>query len=282
MNSATLIKDIEEKLIVLSEATEEAKSSQEILDYLAFTSKFHNYSFYNVLSIYFYCPHASHVCGYVAWGKQFGRYVKKGEKGIPILAPCTKKVKPADNVAITTDTTDPKQDTVHKVVGFRVVYVFDISQTDGKPIQEAPITSKGDDKGLLPILEQVTANYNIELYYKELTGSHHGTSYGGRIEVDTRLDAGGKVSVLIHELAHELLHRGEDRKTLSSRQKETEAEATAYIVCSHFGLGTAAANYLALWDIPKEEIVASFQRIHKVAAGLIKDIETLATPQSAV
>lgn len=95
-----------------------------------------------------------------------------------------------------------------------------------------------------------------------MRGSHHGTSFGGRIEVDARLDEGGKAAVFLHELAHELLHQNE--RSASRQQEELEAEAVAYVVSSHFGLKTSA-NYLALWDIPTDQITDVFKSIHRVA-----------------
>lgn len=105
-----------------------------------------------------------------------------------------------------------------------------------------------------------------------MRGSHHGTSFGGRIEVDARLDEGDKVAVILHELAHELLHQNE--RSASRQQEELEAEAVAYVVSSHFGLKAASANYLALWDIPSDQITDVFKSIHSVAIRLIQDIET--------
>jgi antirestriction protein ArdC len=258
---------VEKGLKTLASLTAKARSSEEVLAYLDFMSQFHNYSFYNTVSIFFHCPTATHVAGYVAWQK-LGRYVRKGEVGIPILAPCFKKKD---------DATDDDE-TDRTIAFYKVVYVFDVSQTDGEPLPEAPITAKGSDQGLLSVLEQITAKHGIHLEYKPFTGSHHGTSYGGSIEIDDRLEPAGKVSVLLHELAHEFLHhQREDRTLSSSQQRELEAEATAYVVCSHFNVDTAAFNYLALWNVLEDEIMASFQRIHTLAMQLINEITTLSS-----
>jgi len=257
-----LIKEIESSLENLATLTDEARSSDEVLEYLKFTSKFHSYSFYNTLSIFFHCPTATHVAGFVAW-KKLGRYVRKGENGIPILAPCFKRKSEADD-----------KDADEKAISFfKVVYVFDVSQTEGEELPEAPIAAKCGDQGLLPVLEQIVENRGIHLNYKTLTGSHHGTSYGGRIDIDDRLKSGGKVAVILHELAHELLHQKGRR--VSTKQAETEAEAVSYVVSAHFSINTAAANYLALWSVPKDQIIASFQHIHQVAVELIRDIQSV-------
>ncbi|NPV53777.1 MAG: ImmA/IrrE family metallo-endopeptidase [Firmicutes bacterium] len=150
---------------------------------------------------------------------------------------------------------------------------FDVSQTEGAPLPEAPITASGNSRGLLPILEQIVKGKGIACQYRTLHGDHHGTSYGGRIEIDDRLDEAGKVSVITHELAHELLHRNPENGGLSREQKEIEAEAVAFVVCSHFGIETASANYLALWEVGPEKIIEAFQRVHRIAAETIERIE---------
>ena len=262
MKSHELILEIEKRLASLAVETEKAKASTVILDYLKVMATFHQYSFHNTLAIYTYCPHATHVAGFTAW-KKLGRYVKRGERGIPILAPCPVRKKQDCN---------RDSDDLQAPLYFKVVYVFDVSQTEGKPLPEAPITATGSDQGLLCALERIAYNHSIQLEYKALTGSHHGTSFGGRIEIDARLEPAGKVAVIVHELAHEFLHRGSDRKTMSHRQRELEAEATAFVVCSHFGIESSSANYLALWDVPPDDIIASFQRIHRIAMQMIHEI----------
>lgn len=267
MTGTELTKVIESYVHQLATETEQAKTSVKIVDYLRFTAQFHSYSFHNTLSIFIHCPHATKVAGFKAWQK-LGRWVRKGERGIPILAPCTVKAQ-VESV----DDEDP----VRHAAYFRIVYVFDISQTDGKPIPEAPIAATGSDQGLLSILEQVAADHGIHLEYKTLAGSHHGTSYGGRIEIDDRLEPAGKASVILHELAHEFLHQHEDCSSSSRQQRELEAEATAFVVCTHFGIHTAAPEYLALWNVPEDDILASFQRIHQLAMQLVNEVTTLST-----
>ncbi len=262
MKTSELIEQIESRIRELAIRAEEAKSSEEVTQYLQFLSRFHRYSLHNTMSIWIHCPPATHVAGYNAWMK-LGRYVRKGEKGIPVFAPCTQAVPDPDDA-------DEK---IRKVVGYKIVYVFDVAQTEGRPLPDAPIVAQGDGSELLPVLEGIASNLGIGLEYTSMSGSHHGTSYVGRIEVDSELDDAGKASVIVHELAHELLHKGADRILLSSRQKETEAESIAYVVCAHFGLDSAAPNYLALWAAKPEQIIEAFQRIRDVAASLIDMIE---------
>jgi len=264
MKTNELMEQIESRIKELATRTEEARASEEVTQYLRFLSRFHRYSLHNTMAIWIHCPHATHVAGYKAWQK-LGRQVLRGESGIPIFAPCTQAVPKGE------EEDDEKK--TRKVIGYKIVYVFDVSQTEGKPLPEAPIVAQGDGSALLPVLEGIAFDLGIGLEYRAMSGSHHGTSYGGSIEVDSGLDDAGKASVIVHELAHELLHKGADRMLLSSRQRETEAESTAYVVCSHFGLESAAPNYLALWAAKPEQIIEAFQRIRDVAATLIDMIE---------
>ena len=264
MKTSELMDQIESRIKELATKTEDAKASEEVTQYLRFLSRFHRYSLHNTMAIWIHCPNATHVAGYNAWMK-LGRYVRKGERGIPIFAPCTQAVPKGE------EEDDEKK--TRKAICYKIVYVFDVSQTEGKPLPEAPIVAQGDGSELLPVLEGTSADLGIGLEYVAMSGSHHGTSYGGRIEVDSELDDAGRASVIVHELAHELLHKGADRILLGSRQRETEAESTAYVVCSHFGLDSAAPNYLALWETEPEQIVQAFQRIRDVAASLIDMIE---------
>ncbi|NPV81770.1 MAG: ImmA/IrrE family metallo-endopeptidase [Firmicutes bacterium] len=270
MKPTELVREIESRLKDLGVMTKKARSSAEVIEYLKFMGHFHRYSFHNTLSIWLHCPHASQVAGYKTWQK-LGRFVKKGERGIPILAPCIVK-------RTIVDEGGNEEEVAH--TSFKVTYVFDVSQTDGKPLPEAPITASGDGRGLLPILEEIAKGKGIACEYRTLHGDHHGTSYGGRIEIDDRFDEAGKVSVITHELAHELLHRGPEGAGLTREQKEIEAEAVAFVVCSHFKIESSSANYLALWEIVPEKIVEAFQRVHRIAAEIIETVEAALTART--
>ena len=115
------------------------------------------------------------------------------------------------------------------------------------------------------------ANRGISLSYKTLIGSHHGTSYGVHIDVMPDSNPAVKMAVIIL-VGHELLHQ--NGREVPVKQAETEAEAVSYVVSTHFGLKTASANYLALWNVPKDQITDSFQHIHQVAVELIRDIQS--------
>jgi antirestriction protein ArdC len=134
MKTSELMSQIESRIKELATRTEEAKASEEVTQYLRFLSRFHRYSLHNTMAIWIHCPNATHVAGYNAWMK-LGRYVRKGERGIPIFAPCTQAVPKGE------EEDDEKK--TRKVIGYKVVYVFDASQTEGKPLPEAPIVARG-------------------------------------------------------------------------------------------------------------------------------------------
>jgi len=201
-----------------------------MLRFLTFCSKFHRYSIYNQLLILLQFPSATQVAGYHAWNS-FDRFVRKGEHGIPILAP----------IFIKEPGVEKKEEKMMILRGFKVCFVFDVSQTDGEPLPEPPDWKKDENNVILnERLLQFAKEHNIQVSVKELNGPQ-GISHGGSIEIDPTAGS----STRIHELAHELMkHHGSE---LPTSIKELEAEATAFVVCRHFGLQSACSpNYLAL------------------------------------
>jgi hypothetical protein len=245
---------IQEHLEELAKATDEAKRSEEMVRYLEFCAKFHQYSTSNIWMILLTRPDATHVAGFKTW-KKMGRYVKRGEKGIPILAP----------MLYCEDSDDEESQKV--IRGFRVVYVFDIAQTDGQPIPETPNWKSPEknlelQKKLIDFAEQKS----IQVTIKELEGETQGISTGGKIVLAP--DAGTKT--LIHELAHELLNQVENTH-LSKSELEMEAEAVGFIVSRYFGIeGLKSANYLSLFGISSENIFKNSVTIHQCSASIIK------------
>ncbi len=248
---------IKEHLEDLAKATDKARVSDEMVRYLEFCAKFHQYSPSNIWLIMMSRPDATHVAGYNAW-KKMGRYVKRGEKGIPILAPMIYREDPDD------------EDAPKVLRGFRVVHVFDVSQTDGQPLPEQPNWKSPEknlelQKKLMDFAEQ----NGIKVTIKELEGETQGISTGGRIVLSP--DAGTKT--LIHELAHELLHQIENTQ-LSRAEKEMEAESVAFVVCKYLGfLDLNSPNYLALYGLGSDNLMACFQRIGDMAKKLILVLE---------
>jgi len=255
-------KIVDQALEQLSEALGQGKSEQ-LTRYLAMLARFHRYSFGNVLLILSQKPDATHVAGFNAWRK-LGRFVRKGEKGIVIIAPMTIKRK---------DEPKPGEDD-KPVLRFRGVHVFDVSQTDGEPLPE-PAEVSGDPREHLDKLKAEIAERGIELDYEDVPLGADGVSRGGRISVREGLTPAHEFSVLVHEVAHELLHRGEDRPA-SKTVRETEAEAVAFVVCQAIGLenGFAASDYIQLYDGKPETLAGSLDRIQRASAGIIESIIT--------
>ena len=239
--------------------------TQEFEKYLTTMSSFHNYSFGNCMLIARQRPDATLVAGFKAWRKH-GRNVKKGEKGICILAPLVGKKEAEDGTA------------EREVFGFRAVHVFDVSQTDGDEMPDINRLS-GEPGEQLIKLHQVVASFGIAVAYEDDLGGAYGVSRGGTIGVLEGLSAAEEFNTLAHELAHELLHRGTDRKSLSKSVKELEAEAVAYVVSKAVGLDNAlkhSADYICSHRGDTEQLARSLERIQKTSSRILESLESQA------
>ena len=230
--SIELTAKITEHVQELAQATDAARMSEAMLEYLNFTAKFHRYSHYNLWLIMLACPQASMVAGYKKW-RSLGRYVRKGEKGIAILAPIIVHV-------VKTDDPFAEEDEVfEKLVGFKTVYVYDVSQTEGKPLPEPPSWKSPEKNALLAErLLKFGESKGIKVEVKELDDETQGVSMGGKIALAP--EAGTKT--LIHELAHELLHQVEKMNRFS--------HAIGGSLNSHLWLSTKTLIFLgqrAIW-----------------------------------
>ncbi len=247
---------IHKHLEELAQATDKARRSKEMIRYLDFCAKFHHYSFGNIWLILLAKHDASLVAGFHKW-KTMGRWVKKGENGIPILAPLLSKEELEDGHE------------TKRLVGFKVVYVFDVAQTEGQSLLNLP-DWKSPEKNheLNQRLIQYAKSQGISVTFKNLPGEIQGLSKGGSIDID--LTAGTKT--LVHEIAHELLHQG--KANLQSRAiKELEAESVAYVVCKHFGLGGLnSSNYLAFYEVSTDDVLVHMERIRNTANEIITTI----------
>jgi len=249
----------------LANETDAARQSELFRNYLRTSSAFWDYSWHNQMLIWKQRPEASYVGGFNTWLK-CGRYVRKGEKGIAILAPMFFKDK--------RQVPDGSESDVTRI-WFKVVYVFDISQTDGTPLPELPTKSIGErGEEMLTRLLRFAESRGIEVRFVEqccLNGSA-GTSCGKRIEIRTaETDVATQAATLAHEIAHSLLHWTEDGhkittragKEIDKRQRELEAEATAYVVSNYFGIHSPSEFYLAAYSV--------------TPAMLLEAVETIAT-----
>jgi len=249
----------------------EAGHSEGLTAYLTAMGRFHNYSFGNILEIARQKPDATRVAGMYAWN-QLGRKVIKGQKGIRILAPMIRIRKKKDKEA-EKDITKQNQPVL---VGFRSAYVFDVSQTEGAPLPDLSERVKGEVGEYRERLIDFLIAQGIELEFKESIAPALGMSYGGRIAILPGQAAAEEFSTLVHELAHEMLHKAERRTATTKTVRETEAEAIAFVVSQTIGLdvGRASADYIHLYHGNAALLAESLEVIQRTSALILSAIET--------
>jgi len=242
----------------------EAGHSQKLKEHLTAMARFRRYSWGNIMLIASQKPHATHVAGFHAWHK-LGRFVKKGEKGILILAPIIRKK--AEGVGAT------EQDESSAAVGFRAAYVFDISQTDGQPLPEIGSVN-GDPRGYRERLAKLVTEQRITLEYSSDIAPARGTSSGGTITLLPGESPAEEFATLAHEVAHEMMHCDERRSSTTKRIRETEAEAVAFVVCSAIGLetGSAAQDYIGLYGGDAKLLSESLEYVQRTATQILNSI----------
>ena len=242
----------------------EAGHSERLNEYLAAMARFRRYSWGNVMLIASQNPNATHVAGFHAWHK-LGRFVKKGAKGILILAPIIRKK--AEN----NGQTEPDESST--AVGFRAAYVFDVSQTDGQPLPEIG-TVNGDPSEYREGLAKFVAAQGIVLEYSDEIAPARGMSEGGKITLLPGQSPAEEFATLVHEIAHEMMHRDERRSSTTTRVRETEAEAVAFVVCSAIGLqtGSAAQDYIGLYGGDAKLLSESLEYVQRTATQILNTI----------
>ena len=276
----------------LEEGVKELFTSERYKEYLKTMSKFYNYSFNNTVLIALQRPEATLVAGYSAWQKNFHRQVKKGEKGIQIIAPSQRKEKevvekfdPETNEPILGPDGQPETEVVEHVVSdFRVVRVFDVSQTYGEPLPEIAIPDLTEQVQNFPLFLQAVKELSpVLIHFGETGGEEKGyySNKGKEIVVKEDMSESQTIKTLIHEIAHAKLH---DRELLEKageekdqRTKEIEAESIAYTVCQYFGLDTSDYSfpYIAGWsdNLKMWELRTFMDAIRRTAGEFIKELE---------
>jgi antirestriction protein ArdC len=236
--------------------------SESLTALLKTIARFHQYSWHNVCLIASQCPTATRVAGFHTW-RALGRHVRKGEKGIAILAPL---LRPRDHEL------DDAQSRV--IMGFRAAYVFDIGQTDGEPLPAASEAS-GDPGCKTASLKAAIHDHGIVVENVADLGGALGISAGGRIQLLTGLSPAVEFTTLVHEFAHELLHRDVARPT-SCATRELEAEAVAFVVGTAAGLDTAASSrdYIHLYDGDRESLKQALEHIQRAASVILRALTT--------
>jgi hypothetical protein len=247
----------------------EAGKSDALTNYLTAMSRFHNYSFGNVLEIARQMPTATRVAGFWAW-KNFGRSVNAGAKGIRILAPMVgvrrKKDKEAEK--------DITRQNERVLLGFRNAYVFDISQTNGVDLPAMHEVS-GDPGESFERLGKFLKTQGIRLVYSDELQGALGKSYGGRIAILRGQSKAEEFSTLVHEAAHEMMHKAERRTATTKTVRELEAESVAFVVGKAIGLitGTASADYIQLYQGNASLLAESLEVIQQTANVILAALE---------
>ena len=276
----------------LEQGLQDLFNSDSYRNYLSTMSKFHYYSFNNTLLIAMQKPDATLVAGYKAWQKNFERHVNKGEKAIRILAPAPYKIKEerdkidpvTQELLLDKDGNPQKEEVEITIPAFRAVSVFDVAQTDGKPIPElAAKELLSDVEGYQDMIRAVEAISPVPIELEEIAGDSKGyyDREAKRIAVQENMSEGQTLKTMIHEVAHSKLHSKEveqDEQMKKDRNtKEVEAESIAYTVCQHFGVDTSdySFGYIAGWSSGRDtkELRASIDTIRRTASELITGIE---------
>ena len=285
------VKEITDRL---EEGLKELFEGEKYKSYLNTMSKFHNYSANNIQLIEEQCPDATYVAGYKAWQRNFERHVNKGERGIRILAPAPYKIKeeqekidPITNEPVLDRDGMPVMEEVEiKIPAFRVVTVFDYSQTDGKELPGLGVNElHGDVERYRDFMEALERVSPVPIRYEEMEGDRKGyfIDLSRPIAIKEGMSEAQTAKTGVHEVAHAKLHAREaeqdtEKAVYKDREtKEVEAESIAYTVCQHFGIDTSdySFGYIAGWSSGKEmpELKSSLDTIRRTSSELIKGIE---------
>lgn len=279
----------------LEQGITELFDSERYKEYLRVMSKFHDYSLNNTLLIAMQKPDASHVAGFSSWKNKFQRNVKKGEKGIKIIAPSPFKVK-QEKEKIDPQTQKPVigkdgkpvvEETEITIPAYKVVSVFDVSQTEGKELPNISVeTLTADVEQYEDFFAALEKTSPVPIAFEEITSGANGYYHleDKRIAIKEGVSELQAVKTAIHEIAHAKLHdvdlnapKDEQQPRASRRTREVEAESVAYTVCQRFGLDTSdySFGYVAGWSSGKElpELKASLETIQQTAKELISEIE---------
>ena len=285
----------------IEQGIKELFESEKYIRYLSVMSKFHRYSVNNTMLIYMQKPEATLVAGFNKWKNQFERHVKKGEHGITIIAPTPYKKK-IEEMKRDPDTHAPILDADGKAVMekkeieipmFRPVKVFDVSQTDGKPLPELASSLSGTVPHYEAFLEAVRRSASVPIEFEAMAANTDGyfSPDRQRIAIREGMSEVQTVSATVHEVAHSKLHdrqkiqetsaagdnASDQPKPKDRNTEEVEAESISYAVCQYFGIQTGenSFGYIASWSKDKDlkELRASLETINKTSCELINDIE---------
>ncbi|MEG9433347.1 ArdC family protein [Terriglobus sp. ADX1] len=249
--------------------------SEALTNYLTAMSRFHNYSFGNVLEIARQMPTATRVAGFWTW-KNLGRSVKAGARGIRILGPIVGVRRKKDSEAEKDITTQNER----VILGFRNLYVFDISQTEGVDLPSLHEVSGDPGKNIAHLIAFLKGK-GIAVTYTDRIAPALGTSYGGRIALLPGQSKAEEFATLVHETAHELLHQTERRTAITRTIREMEAEAIAFAVGKAVGLvnESASADYIHLYQGNASLLAESLEVVQQASSLILSALEPVVTEE---
>lgn len=289
--NAQQVREITDKL---EQGIKELFESEKFKEYLTTMSKFYNYSFNNTLLIAMQKPDATLIAGYTSWQRNFDRHVMKGEKGIKILAPAPykaqeerEKIDPATQKPVLDADGKPVTETVEVMrPAFKVVSVFDVSQTDGKELPDIAVDElTGSVENYTAFFEALKQESPVPISFEDIPGGAKGyfSHAENRIAIQEGMSEIQTVKTAIHEIAHAKLHAiNPDEKVAPEERKdrhtkEVEAESVAYTVCQRYGIETSdySFGYIAGWSSDKDtkELKGSLETIRSTAAEMIESID---------
>ena len=290
-NNAQQVREITDKL---EQGIKELFESEKYKEYLRTMSKFYNYSFNNTLLIAMQKPDATLIAGYTSWQRNFDRHVLKGEKGIKILAPAPYKVMeerdrldPSTQKPISDQDGNALKETVEVTrPAFKVVSVFDVSQTDGKEIPDISVDElTGSVENYTAFFDALKQESPVPIAFEDILGGAKGYYHleDRRIAIQENMSEIQTIKTAIHEVAHAKLHaldpdgKRNPEKMKDSRTREVETESVAYTVCQHYGVETSdySFGYVAGWSSGKEtkELKGSLETIRSTAAEMIESLD---------
>ena len=279
--STEKVKEITEKL---KTGVNEIFESGQYEQYLKVMSKFHDYSTNNTILIALQRPDATRVAGFTTWKNEFQRSVKKGEKGIKILAPMFFKKEPQekdvpDSETHSSENHEQEENEEQIITRFKVVNVFDICQTEGKELPRIGVDAlKGDIEHYEAFYHSLEKTSPVPMAFEAIEGASRGyyDLVNKRIAIKAGLSQLQTIKTAIHEIAHATLHADKNSNTDRSTA-EVQAESIAYTVCSYYGLDTSdqSFGYVAGWSRGKEikELKDSLEIIRKTSSQIITDID---------
>jgi len=287
-----LIQKIDGFVEELSTAVDDAAKSDMIRNFLAFNARFYKYSFYNTLLIFLQNKNATKVAGFKQWEEKFHRRVKKGAKGITILAPI--KPKKAGEEPAPEDEDEKEKDVKRQFIRFIAVTVFDVADTEAidarGEIPDSPTWHASDEPNdvadkVFEYAKEMAEDMGIKVTQDTAHGGEMGYSAGGHLNLTSDIAGVNRAATMVHEIAHELLHHrksspfyiGDEESGLMTKEsKELQAESTSFIVMKYYGLPVEhQANYLALWRANKDSVKQNLSVIKRAADFIITELDKI-------